>query len=503
MRKPAMFAARLATVGLCAALLSARAARADDLGSADPAARAGDGAGASRVPGAAETGAPDDAPAAIGTATAPATAPAASSGDVPRGLALHTPGDEIVVFPEGSLQVDGAFFPRQTPKSGVFLRRARVALSGWLGRSFYFDLGGDFAPAPPAGTDIAPSALPSADAYLAFAPAGDRLIIQAGQFDAPFTLENRTSDTTTDFTERSMAARTLGAPRNKDVGVMAHGLVAGDRFYYSAGLFNGEGPGFRNLDNQADGIGRIVFSPFAASAGAELWRRFSIGGSAWVGNHVGGPAFPVQATPGGVVFLLPHWVSGQTPPLPLALREQGSIDAVGGELDLPIGPCFGLRGELVWKRQHLAEADTSLPAAAPLTPLGDAVLHGIAGYGEVWFWLLGDDRLLPAPGRELPSRLGPGRTAGPPLGDGVMLALRGEVLKEDLDSDNPMLSDPSAATTRVFAGTAGVTYWRGRFVRVSANYQLDSWSGTSQTIRALAAGGTFEQEFLLRFAASL
>jgi len=452
MRKPAMLAARFATVGFCAALLSA--------------------------------GVPVSAFANLGD-----------------GPALRTAGDEIVLFPEGSLQIDGAFFPRQTPKSGVFLRRARVGVGGWLGSSFYFDVAGDFAPPPPAGADVAPSALPAADAYLAFAPSGDRLIIQAGQFDAPFTLENRTSDTTTDFIERSMAARTLGAPRNKEVGVMAHGLLAGERLYYSAGLFDGEGPGFRNLDNRADFIGRVVVSPFAASATADTWRRFSIGGSAWAGDRANGPAFPVQATPGGVVFLEPHWVSGQAAPLSLALREEGSVRALGGELSLPIGSRFGLRGEVVWKRQQLAEADASLPPAGPPTALGHAVLHGIAGYGEIWFWLLGDDRLLPAPGRELPRRLPP--TEGPRLDQGLMLALRIEALKEDLDSDNPSLSDPGTATTRVVSGTAGVTYWRGRFVRLSANYALDNWSGSSQTIRALIAGGTFEQEFLLRFAASL
>jgi hypothetical protein len=476
MRKPAMPAARFATVGLSAALLFAGVARAQDLEAPHPATGESEG---------------------DGTASAPsAPARAGSSAD---GLSLRTPGDQIVLFPTGSLQVDGAFFPRQDPKSGLFLRRARLGLAGWLGPWFYFDLGGDFAPAPPAGAEIAPSALPAADAYLAFAPAGDRLIIQAGQFDAPFTLENRTSDVATDFIERSMVARTLGAPRNKEVGVMAHGLIARDRVYYSAGLFDGEGPGFRNLDNQADAIGRIVFSPLAASAG--LLRRFSIGGSGWVGDKVDGPAFPVQASPGGVVFLEPRWMSGQAAPLSLALREQGTIRAFGGELTLPIGSRFGLRGEVVWKRQQLAEADASLPAGAPAPPLGNAVLHGLAGYGEVWFWLVGDDQLLPAPGRELPRRRA--QSEDPSLDGGLMLALRFEALKEDLDTDNPSLGDPGTATTRVVSGTAGLTYWRGRFVRLSANYMVDDWGGSSQTIQARLAAGKLEQEFLLRFAANL
>ena len=129
--------------------------------------------------------------------------------------------------------------------------------------------------------------------------------------------------------------------------------------------------------------------------------------SGWYGKHVLGPVAPVQATPGGMVFFEPHWTSGQTAPRSFELHEQGTVTAFGGELNLPIGDRFGLRGELVWKRQHLSEVDTSQGLA---TPVGDATLDGIGGYGELWFWLLGNDGLLPAPGLELPLRIGRFRT---------------------------------------------------------------------------------------------
>ena len=371
-----MFAARFATIGLCAALLFAPTrARADD-------------------------------------------APLDPIGDFADGLFLRSRDGAIILFPGGRLQIDSAFFRQQTPKSGAFVRRARVELRGWLGPLFYFDVSGDFAPAPAAGTDVAPSALPAADEYLAFAPFGERLMFQAGQFDVPFTLENRTSDAYTDFIERAMVARSLGAPRNKEVGVMVNGLLGDGRFYYSAGLFNGEGPEFRNIDNQSDTIGRLVATPFTGSD--RWWGGFSIGASVWYGNHILGPTAPVQATPGGMVFFEPHWTSGQTAPRSFELHEQGTATAFGGELNLPIGHRFGLRGEVVWKRQHLAEDDTSQGLA---TPVGDATLDGISGYGELWFWLLGDDRLLPAPGLELPLRIG--ASQHPWLTEGLQLAVRG------------------------------------------------------------------------------
>jgi len=84
-----------------------------------------------------------------------------------------------------------------------------------------------------------------------------------------------------------------------------------------------------------------------------------------------------------------------------------------------------------------------------------------------------------------------------------MLALRGEFVKEDLVNTLTSLADPTRATTRVVSGTAGVNYWRGHFARISINYVLNMWSGTSETIKALRAESLLEHELLLRFAAAL
>jgi phosphate-selective porin len=412
---------------------------------------------------------------------------------------VRTPGGEVVLFPGARVQVDGAAFPRQTPKSGLYLRRARIGLSGWLGRIFYFDVSADFAPSPPPGSEaVAPSALPATDNYVALAPFGDRFIVQAGQFDAPFTLENRTSDAYTTFIERSMVVRSLVVPRNKEVGAMVHGLLADGVLYYSGGVFNGDGPDFRNLDNQPDAIGRATVSPFATGEGA--LRRLSVGGSAWYGRHVLGPTFPVQATPGGVRFVRPQWTTGQAPARTLELREHGYVAAFGGELSIPFGTRFGLRGEGVYKRQQLAEVDAvSIPGT--IEQLGSATLTGIGAYGELWLWLAGDERMLPAPGLQLPSRItGRYRRA---FEDGLMLAVRGEFIKEDLLSNQPTLGDPTRATTRVVSGTAGVNYWRGALARISLNYVANLWSGSSETIKALRAQSMLEHELLLRFAISL
>lgn len=413
-------------------------------------------------------------------------------------LFVRSPGGEIVVFPGARVQVDGAAISRQTPKSGMYIRRARVELTCWLGRIFYFDASADFAPSPPAGSDApAPSALPATDNYVALAPFGDRFILQAGQFDAPFTLENRTSDAYTTFIERSMAVRALAVPRNKEVGVMLHGLLGDGVLYFSGGVFNGDGPDFRNFDNQVEAIGRAALAPLAGSEG--MFRRLSLGGSAWYGRHVLGPVFSAQATPGGVRFLTPQWVTGQ-PARTLELREHGYVAAFAGEVSIPFGTHFGLRGEGVFKKQQLAETDSE-SIAGVVSPLGAATLTGIGGYGELWLWLAGDERMLPAPGLQLPARID--KRYRRAFDDGLMLALRGEILKEDLLTNQPTLGDPTRATTRIISGTAGANYWRGAFARISINYVVNLWSGTSETIKALRAQSLLEHELLLRFAISL
>jgi hypothetical protein len=484
--------ARLAAVGVVAIslLASRRGATAPEKDAEEPSVSTPAGELTADKP-------PGGPPAAETPASPPTGAtPLVGLGD---SLYMRSPGDEVVLFPSARLQVDAAFFPRQSPKSGAYLRRARVGLRGWLARRFYFDVSAELAPAPPAADvnadAVAPSALPATDNYVAFAPAGDRFIVQAGQFDAPFTLENRTSDAYTDFIERSMAVRSLAVPRNKEVGVMVHGLIGG-LVYYSAGAFNGEGPGFRNVDNQPAGIGRIVVTPFGARPSA--LSRLSIGGSGWYGRHALGPLFPPQATPGGVRYLVPRWVTGQGTPRTLEMREHGTTMAAAGEINLPIGTRFGLRAEGVWKRQQITEAD----AADPTTPLSAGQLDGLGGYGELWLWLIGNERQLPAPGLQLPLR--PDRGAGAyKASDGVMIAARGEFLKEDVTSDVAALGNPTRATTRVVSGTVGVNYWRGSLVRFSVNYVLNNWSGTSETIKTLKAQAAFEHELLLRFAMSL
>jgi hypothetical protein len=251
-----------------------------------------------------------------------------------------------------------------------------------------------------------------------------------------------------------------------------------------------------NADNNVDVIGRVSLSPFARTS-LRLLHEASIGASAWYGNHNAGLAFPAQATPGGFVFFNPSWSAGQNvmgSPTLLDLLQDGSTFTLGGEVSLPIGHQVGLRAEVVRKQQNLQEATVPADGMAP-TLKGAATLSAIGGYGEAWFWLLGDDRQLPRPGFELPSRLG--RVLVPTADPAVMVTARAEVLQENLTSTQTINADPNVATTRVVTLTAGVNYWYGRRVRATVNYALTFFSGTTENIKMTEAAGRSEQELMV------
>ena len=85
--------------------------------------------------------------------------------------------------------------------------------------------------------------------------------IQVGQYLLPFSFENRISDNTTPFMERSLAVRNMGAPTQRDIGAMVWGDVAGGVLGYSLGIYNGDGPNRPNQDNRFDYYGAGRHSP--------------------------------------------------------------------------------------------------------------------------------------------------------------------------------------------------------------------------------------------------
>ena len=218
---------------------------------------------------------------------------------------LRSPDNTFVLFPNGRLQFDfyGFKSDNPTPNDTFLIRRARLELGGWIDNLVFSSIAADFAIGPPpAPAPVAPANLITTDDYVAIAPWNNLAILQVGQYDAPFTLENRTSDKYFDFMERSITVRAFGIPSNKEMGAMLHGYNDARNFLYSIGAFNGDGQNFKNADNNFDLMMRGWVAP-ASFLGDGPLHDATIGGSFWTGNRSNTLALANQTTQGGFTFL--------------------------------------------------------------------------------------------------------------------------------------------------------------------------------------------------------
>jgi hypothetical protein len=184
------------------------------------------------------------------------------------------------------------------------------------------------------------------------------------------------------------------------------------------------------------------------------------------------------------------------------LRQVGLLTAVAGEVNAPVDHKFGIRGEVVWKHSTLSEENVAVPAA-PLI-LGGANLEGWSAYGELWFWAIGDDRIVgDQQGLEPFTRHKAFGVA--PIRDGLMLALRFERLHEELtlESDAAALNlkDPSVGTTSVSSYELGINYWHSKRYRATFNYVFNHIEGDTAQVTALKNPNV--QELTFRFAVAL
>jgi hypothetical protein len=378
---------------------------------------------------------------------------------------VRTPGDGVVLFPGGLVQLDGHSFEASdlsVPDTRLWLRRARPELAGWLGPHVYFDAAADFANG---------ASLRGVDDYAAFAPRGDRVIVQVGQFDAPFMLENQTRDRDLDFVERSLAARTFAIPENKKRGAMVHGTNPERNYYWAAGGFLGEG--------ESDLMARGWVAPFSFTD-PEILKAITLGASARVGNANSGASLSDQTTEGGVVFLEPAttWLDGADSTA-VALRPRGRLDAVALEVNAPFGHRGGVRFEWTAKNEPLTEV-SALNGAAAVTQ-GGFGLSGWSTYGEAWCWLLGDDRAAGQAGLELPLRLErPFGLSGPLTA--IMIAARLEHLDETVTAPSGATAAAeiwSVGNTMVTAAHLGVNAWLGERLRITLEYAWNRLGGNT------------------------
>ncbi len=283
---------------------------------------------------------------------------------------LRDVNDNFRLHIQGRAQVDfysyfGSGVGDTALKPTLFLRRVRPEATGEFFHRLTFMLAGDFGATAldnPKGTNetsaAAPSTAPGAatgryasaqTARISAAPTDvfidakilPELHVQLGQFDANFTMENRTSDKYIPFMERSLAVRAVGIPTNKELGVMVWGELPSKYWFYSVGLYDGDGQNRLDTDANGEVMVRTFVHPLA-SMPSEL-KDLQIGGSLRYGSRDKKFTYydvPNLTTQGNYAFWTASYsgANGQTHILP-----SGTQLGLAGELRIPVSR-FDLTG---------------------------------------------------------------------------------------------------------------------------------------------------------------
>ena len=342
---------------------------------------------------------------------------------------LRDKSDIFRLYVMGRAHVDwldeiGAGVTSLPPGSGVtdgfFLRRARLELAGEFYERWQFWVGAETASATSiddaAANQVTPTCSAAGNSFLSCSNKSnvvdnptvkaiptDVFInygptpwtnFQAGQFYLPFSLENRISDNTTWFLERSLPVRNIGAPLQRDIGLMFWGESPDRSVYYAVAVMNGDGPNRPNVDSRYDFAARAVYRPFAATT-ESFSKWLQVGVSARQGSR--DPAkvgydLPSMTTQGGFAFWKPIYRDslGRT----IHILPSSSQWAVGADLFAPVGN-LDIMGEFIYLNEGTREAVDGYQ----LSPFTERIgaLTGVGWYAQVGYWILGDQDIIGPP----------------------------------------------------------------------------------------------------------
>ncbi|MCU1283101.1 MAG: hypothetical protein JWM53_6647 [bacterium] len=448
----------------------------------------------------------------------------------------------FVLVPKGRLNVDWYNFlnrpppptgvlpnsaadPRASLRDTIFIRRARIGLAGTLVHHIDFRVEAEFASLATPGQY---ATLTDASIVANFTP---YVQLEVGQFYAPFTLENPTSENYTDFMEKSAPIRFV-VPTARETGAMVLGILPHNAARYWVGVFDGDAQNVKNLDNRPAVIGRGFFAPLALVPRHAPWMEgVWVGASFWwqqVENIAGaGPASTTGAstgdlasvtTQGGFAIFSSNYGNGADAmknPIRTHLAPDGTVLKYAIELNVPILDRFGLRSEFVHQSMDVRAYNDVNPGTGNLTrtngPKG--FLDGYGAYVEAYAWIGGPVNVDKPGLYQVPHWNG--YITPPPPRWAVMLAAKYEHvefaisgLPQSTNAAGNAVGDPANGHYALDTFELGTNFWVTRHSRVIANYVLNYvGSGDPNQAAALSQKNLFfqkiEHELLFRFAVSL
>jgi phosphate-selective porin len=436
--------------------------------------------------------------------------------------------DNFHLYIQGRMQLDwysyfGPGVPDTTLKPTLFVRRIRPEISGEFLGHWRFMIAGDFGATAIDNPDgrsaeavaAAPGAAPTAatakyspaqttrfqaaatDAFINYR-ADSEFNVMVGQMDAPFTMENRTSDKYFPFIERSLAVRAVGIPTNKEIGAMFWGETK-DRFvYYSVGPYMGDGQNKPNVDDRFDVFGRAFVHPLALVNGIskdDPLKDIQLGASAHYGSRDKrwvAYDYPSMTTQAAFTFWKPTYAgtNGTTHIIP-----SGDQRALAGEIRIPISR-FDVTSELVYIDNDTREAIEGYQLSNT-ERFGN--IHGISYYVTLGFWPIGKRDINGVPGYGNPPRMD-WKNADPVIpAQALQLLAKWEQVSlhyQSASRNGTADAKNIDGDILVNALSFGANYWATKHVRLSLNYVFDyfpsSAAGKEQTSenRAVAPGNT-------------
>jgi phosphate-selective porin OprO/OprP len=356
------------------------------------------------------------------------------------GFFLRTADGNFVLRFNGRVSSNFLFFePGTTQSDTETIDRARLGFDATVYKHFVMRLENDFA-----------SSSGLRDAYLA-ARAMPELNLQLGQFKVPFSYEELLSKRYIDFVERAAVVTSTVDP-SRDIGVMAHGRLAGGALQYQLALMNGTGQNRSDDNSDKDAIGRLVVAPFA-DEGPESLRGFNFGGAVTWGRE----ARETSTQANGTTTLVNNSISGLTETsftfFPAVPRHGDRLRA-GAHIAWLDGP-YSLSSEYIQTqeaRDGLGPEGSDLP---------DLDTDG-AYVGGTWM-ITGESK--PFNARVYPAH--PLRDLSSPGWGAWEAALRYEYFKLRHGPDSPT---DVATSNRYDAIAAGVNWYPNEFLRFSLNY---------------------------------
>lgn len=424
---------------------------------------------------------------------------------------LRDEHDQFHLYPRGRIHVDSHVFGGKgvydlpavdggnalMPR--LFLRRIRLEVAGDFLERFSFQLGGELATQPlsnangktetaagKAGQDptadtarfaavqSAGSSAQVADAWINYRNCAC-LNFQFGQYQAPFSMENRTSNNNHPWIERNVAIRGFVVPTSKETGLTVWGELGGKLLNYQVGVFGGDGQNRPQVDSRVDVIGRVFSRPLSKGKGPLA--KAQIGASARYGqrddDYVG---YDVSAITSGQGWSLWTPTYKDSESRTVHVIPSGKQTAFGGELWVPL---FGDRVVVQGEAYYVANDTREALDGYQLTNterLGR--MRGLGWYGQLSVWPTGKPLVAGEPGNssrpthvdfEKPVKVESGLELLAIVA-GIDATYAGAARQGEPDAKTPGSTTNPAQDIQIREYGVGMNYWYTRHVRLSVNY---------------------------------